>query len=131
LYRAEDINDLGQIVGYGKFEGETYGFLLTPISEISIDYILSFFDESVEEGTLYGQGERPFLANFRLWIMREMLETVKNLIEKDEIEYACKALNRAFLRCDSDPWPIDFVEGEAVEELADMILELMDELGCE
>jgi probable HAF family extracellular repeat protein len=35
LTSAEDINDSGQIVGWGTINGETHGFLLTPIPEPS------------------------------------------------------------------------------------------------
>ena len=105
--------------------------VVSAVEDTTIDDLLVFFDESVANGTIYGSGEKLHIANLKLWLFRKTLETAKYFIEKDEIEYACKALNRAFLRCDSNPRPIDFIEGEAVVELADMILELIDELGCE
>jgi hypothetical protein len=125
------INDSGQIVGVGEIDGERHAFLLIPFTEPSIAAIIDFFDESVADGTIYGSGQLPRIANLKLRLFRQTLETAKYFIEKDKIEYACKALNRAFLHCDTNPWPIDFIEGVAVVELADMILELMDELGCE
>jgi hypothetical protein len=36
LSTPRDINDAGQIVGYGKYGGETRAFLLTPIPEPSM-----------------------------------------------------------------------------------------------
>jgi hypothetical protein len=40
-------------------------------------------------------------------------------------------LDAAFKNCDSEPKPTDSVDGEAVPELADMLLDLMENLGCE
>ena len=31
LQEATDINDAGQIVGHGLIDGETHGFVLTPV----------------------------------------------------------------------------------------------------
>jgi hypothetical protein len=97
----------------------------------TIDDILVFFDESVEEGTIVGCGKKPWIANLKLWLFGKTIEAAKYFIEKDKMRQACKALNRTFLRCDGELGPKDFVEGEAVLELADMISDLMDELGCE
>ena len=33
LFYAYDINDNGQIVGFGRTQGENHGFLLTPVPE--------------------------------------------------------------------------------------------------
>ena len=98
--------------------------------EPTIDAILTFFDESVAAGTIYGRGKIPCLANFRLYLFRQMLETAELFIEKEKMYYACRTLNRTLLRCDNEPWPKDFIKGEAVPELADMIIDLMAKLGC-
>jgi hypothetical protein len=37
----------------------------------------------------------------------------------------------AYRRCDGSPEPPDFVEGQARERLAAMILALIENLGCE
>ena len=96
----------------------------------TIDAILDFFDQSVADGTLEGYG-RGNSANGRLNALRNMLEMAGDLIAIGDIEGACRQLNAALRKCDGDSPPPDFVAGEAVEELYDMILELMDELGCE
>ncbi len=101
------------------------------VCEINIEAILEFFYQSVKDETIKGRGKIPYLANFRLWLFRQMLETAKSFIEKEKMNYACRTLNRVFLRCDSEPKPKDFIKGEAVPELADMILVLMESFGCE
>lgn len=131
LGTAFAINDYGQIVGYGHYNGEKHAFLLTPLPEINIDYILDFFYQSVEDGTLYGRGKKPCPANVRLWLFGQMLESAKWFIEKDKIKPACKTLHRAYKRCDGLRRPPDSIVGEAVPELSNMILKLMEELGCE
>lgn len=64
--------------------------------------------------------------------MREMLETADWLIEKDMMKAACFTLQRAYMRCDGDRWPLpDFVVGDATEDLAEMIQNLRTSFGCE
>jgi Abnormal spindle-like microcephaly-assoc'd, ASPM-SPD-2-Hydin len=97
----------------------------------TIDAILEFFDQSVKDGTIEGRGRR-WLAKVRLCLFRKMLETTGWLIEKDKMRPACFTLHRAYLRCDGKRWRLpDFIDGEAVPQLADKIKDLMDELGCE
>ena len=100
-----------------------------PSPNPTIDAILDFFDESVADGAL-GNG-RGNSANGRLNALRNMLEMAGDLIDIGDIEGACGQLNAASRKCDGDSPPPDFVTGEAVSELYDMILELMAELGCE
>ena len=124
---ASAINDSGQIVGYSNFNGEAHAFLLTPIPEPTIDAILDFFDESVEDGTLEGRG-RGWLAKLRLCLMRQLLVIAGEFIEHDRLNKARFLLQCAHKRCDGEPWPRDFVEGPATEELAEMIVDLMENL---
>lgn len=100
------------------------------IQELTIYTILEFFAESVSKGKLIGVGQNAWLANLRLYLMREMLEAAKELIEHEKTDWACFTLNRAFLRCDGEDRPLDFVEGDAVLELNTMISDLMADLGC-
>jgi len=60
-----------------------------------------------------------------------MLENADRFIERDKINRACKTLEHAYKRCDGEPRIRDFVIGESVPELADMIDELMISLECE
>ena len=104
----------------------TGGGLLKPLIELK--YILDFFDKSVADGRIVGTGRNPWLANLRLFLMREMLVIAKELLEQGKNDWACFTLERAYLRCDGENQPFDFVKGEAVEELNDMISELIEKL---
>ena len=105
-------------------------FSFTPISELNIDAILNFFDESVEAETIVGDGPGNS-ANGRLNALRNMLEMAGDFINIGEIEDACEQLKNALSKCDDDSPPPDFVTGESVSALYDMIEELMEGLGCE
>ena len=101
----------------------------SPIDEDPIEEILDLIDESVEDGTLVGHGPGKS-ANNRLNALRNKLEDVRRLIEAERYEEACDQLWSTYRKCDGNPRPPDFVTGEAAEDLADMILLLMDDLGC-
>lgn len=98
-----------------------------------IEQILDFIDESVDEGTLIpikpgkpGQGQLGALIN--------MIEAAGNLIEGELLADACWQLQDAIEKTDGLSPPEsapDFVTGEAAEELASKIQELMTSLGCE
>jgi hypothetical protein len=96
----------------------------------TIEDILDFFDESIANGTLTGDGPGNS-ANGRLNALRNMLEMAGDLISIGDIEGACGQLKSALGKCDGESPPPDFVAGEAVYEFHDMITELMAELGCE
>jgi DNA-binding beta-propeller fold protein YncE len=100
------------------------------VSVISIDSILGFFDASVADGTLEGDGPGKS-AKGRLNALRNMLEMAGDLISVNDYEGACRQLNAASRKCDDVSRPPDFVAGPAVAELYYLIVELMDELGCE
>ena len=98
--------------------------------KVNIYSILQYFDDSVAGGSIIGYG-RGNSANGRLNALRNMLETVSDLITIDDIEGACRQLRTASRKCDSESPPPDFVAGSAVSELNDMIMILMADLGCE
>ena len=99
------------------------------VTKTNIVAIVEFFDESVANNTLEGLGPGNS-ANGRLNAFRNMLETVSDLIEIDDIEGACRQLRTASEKCDGIIPPPDFVTGEAGPELNNMISELMEQLGC-
>jgi len=96
-------------------------------TEVIIDFII----DSVEDGTLKpvkpgkpGEGQLNALIS--------MLWTAHDLIDAELIEEACRQLSAALAKTDGlGPPAPDFVTGPAAEELAEMIQELMAELGCE
>jgi hypothetical protein len=98
-----------------------------PIDEI--EEVLDFVDEAVGAGTLIGEGPGKSGDN-RLNALINMLEEAQSLIEAGLYEDACDQLWSAYRKCDGDPRPPDFVTGPAADDLADMILLVMDELGC-
>ncbi|MFC1792531.1 hypothetical protein ACFL3Q_02975 [Planctomycetota bacterium] len=98
-----------------------------PIDEI--EEILDFVDDSVEDGTLTGDGPGKSAGN-RLNALINMLEEAQSLIEAGLYEEACDQLWSAYRKCDGVARPPDFVTGDAADDLAVMILLMMDELGC-
>jgi len=100
---------------------------LPPLEQIA--NILAFFDTSVDDGILLGDGPGNS-AEKRLNALRNMIEAAGDLIENELFEEACQQLLDAYRRMDGQPKPPDFVTGEAVTELATMIQELMTTLGC-
>jgi len=97
---------------------------------VSIQAILEFFDASVEAGTLDGTGTVPWLREWRLYRMRNMIERAGYFIDHGWIGLACWQLESIYNRCDGQSPPPDLVEGEAALELNAMILQLMADMGC-
>jgi hypothetical protein len=93
---------------------------------VSIADILDFFNDSVEQGTLVGSGPGNS-GQGHLYALLNELVIAKKLIVED----VCTQLNIAYERTDGDPDPKDYVSGDATEDLAGKIQELMDNLGCE
>jgi hypothetical protein len=95
----------------------------------SVADILAFFDASVAAGTLYGDGPGNS-ADGRRNALRNQIEAAGDLIDDGAIQEACQQLLDAYQRCDGLPRPPEFVAGPAAPTLAQMILDLMGELGC-
>ena len=89
----------------------------------TIQDILNFFDTSVANGTLVGNGPGNS-ADGRLNAFRNMLIQTSYLISSGNYDAACGQLNAALKRCD------DFVQGDAQVDLKQMISQLMYDLGC-
>jgi hypothetical protein len=101
---------------------------LPPIEQI--EQILAFFDSSVADGTLEGVGAGKS-AEDRLRALRNMPVATNALIAAGYYDDACQQLVDVLKKCDGQLPPPDFVTGEAREELVEMIIELMEDLGCE
>ena len=116
--------------GFSSFDkyAQLVGYGLPPEEQIA--NILEFFDDSVESGTLVGAGSGAS-ADHRLDAVMHMIETAGALIEEGDIDGACNQLMAAYGKTDGDPIPPDFVTGSAASDLAFMIDELRQSLGCE
>jgi hypothetical protein len=90
---------------------------------------IGFFDDSVALGSLDGSGPGN-AAQGRLRAFGNMLDAADDLIEAGEFELACEQLWDAYDRADGFHPPPDFVVGDASEELAGMILDVIIALGC-
>ena len=102
-------------------------FTVVPESEEKIVETLEFFDDSVADETLVGEGSGA-LAEYRLNAFRNMLESASSLISRRFYGAARQQLGSAYRRCDGQPYPADLVTGEATEELAGMILDVVNSL---
>jgi len=60
-----------------------------------------------------------------------MLNNAVVLFENGDIEGAYGQLAAASRKCDGQSPPPDFVEGEAVTDLQEMLATLMNDCGCE
>lgn len=96
-------------------------------SELIAD-ILEFFDSSVDAGTISGNGPGNSSTG-RLKALRNMIEAAGDLVEQGLIEEAVNQLYDAYKRVDGLPKPPDFAAGEDAEELATMIMQLIEDLG--
>ncbi|MDL2122046.1 MAG: hypothetical protein LWX51_02960, partial [Deltaproteobacteria bacterium] len=104
-----------------------------PQPDVYQAHVLDFFDTSVNDGDLVGDGSGKS-AEKRLDAVRKMIVRAGDLIEDDDIAEACEQLLDALEKTDG-LWPPasppDFVTGDAAEDLAEKIQNLMTLLGCE
>jgi hypothetical protein len=91
-----------------------------------IEFILSFFDTSVDNGSLVGEGPGRS-ADERLMALRNMIKEAGILVTAGNIEEACLQLSAAYKKTDTI-FP-DFVNGPAASELAKMIGDLQTALS--
>ncbi|MFC1654519.1 hypothetical protein ACFL2F_01830, partial [Myxococcota bacterium] len=96
----------------------------------SVADILAFFDASVADGTLIGNGPGSSADNRRN-ALRNMIEASGDLIDNAYVADACEQLLDAYNRTDGNDRPPEFVAGSAAPTLAGMIDDLMVDLGCE
>jgi hypothetical protein len=106
----------------GRFDSFSTFVICEP--KVDIDTTLSFFDASVAEGTLVGNGPGES-AKKRLKILRSKIQDAGELIEKGNINGACHKLLWAYNHTDGNPDPLDFVKGEAAPKLAHILQKLI------
>ena len=98
-------------------------------NQLGVDAILAFFDDATSQDppTLTGVGGNwPWLATWRLHWTRSLLVAAQRSDAQAQTEAAWILLYLTYLRCDGQPWPPDFVEGDAAPQLADMIWTELD-----
>lgn len=122
----------GENVWLFRFNIDFSTFTLSPISEPTINSVLTFFDQSVANGLIAGEGPGKSADN-RLNAFRNMLETAADLINVGDYEGACQQLASCYKKCDGMPKPPDFLSGDSdtLNELSSMITELMESLECQ
>ena len=99
---------------------------LGPLEQI--EKILDAADSAVEGGTLTGKGRGKSAAN-RLKAFLNMLHEARFLIATDELDEAAGQLHAAYIHADGLDHPGDFVQGPAAAQLAETILELIDDIA--
>jgi hypothetical protein len=127
LYFFYSVGEWEQLVVRGK------GVDTLTVEEHGVEDLLDFFDEGVDIGTLRGSGPGKS-ADKRLNALRNMLEAAVYLGINGDTDEACGQLKAVHKKTDSLNTPVgspDFVEGEAVSDLAAMTLEVMENLGCQ
>lgn len=99
---------------------------LDPLEQI--EKILDTANSAIEDGTLTGKGRGKSSAN-RLNAFANMLHEAQFLIAVDELDEAAGQLHAAYIHADGLDHPSDFVQGPAAAQLAEMILELIDDIA--
>ncbi len=93
---------------------------------ITIDDLLEFFNDSIDEGSLWGRGHNERVAKVRVKVFRNGLRIVRKLIDRERYNAACRVLSTLYRRVAYH----DIIDGTAQGELLMMMDELKDELGC-
>jgi hypothetical protein len=101
----------------------------SPPPQQQITDILSFFDSSVQGGSLTGSGS-GHSATGRLGAMRNMIQAAGDLIQQGRVADACLQLRDAIDRTDGYPTPPDFVTGPAATQLMQKLQAVRATLGC-
>jgi len=104
---------------YGSASAECQVTVLKPI-----DYLLHIIDQCACEGTLAANGDEDKLETFI-----SSVEEVKALIEADDLLAAQSKLDEIYKKIDGNPRPKDLVIDGSTYNLAQMILDLRDNLS--
>ena len=118
----------GETEDYYLVESENYHF--ESVSTPSINDIRSFFDDAVSMGTIVGNGPTATSAAGMLAAFENMLAQVDALLNMGDLHGACTQLLTVYKKADGLTTPPDFIAGPSTDDLAEMIQELMDSLGC-
>jgi hypothetical protein len=118
----------GETEDYYLVESENYHF--ESITNPSISDIRSFFDDAVSMGTIVGNGPTATSSAGMLTAFGNILEQVDALLNMGDLQGACTQLLTVYKKADGLSTPPDFIAGPSTEDLAEMIQDLIDSLGC-
>ena len=110
--------------GYSFYAIDDITFTTSIPPEEQIEETLEFIDDSVDDEQLEEIGEGASSDN-RLNALVNMIENAGELIADGNISEAIQQLEAAYKKCDGNPTPPDFVEGNAASELATMIQDIL------
>jgi hypothetical protein len=102
---------------------------VVPAPPITINDLITWFDQAVGSGTLRGTGRRQ-AARLHLSGMRFALHSVRYVLERGHRGLACALLEGVANRTDENSSPPDFVQGPAAFEFFQAIKSLQGRLGC-
>jgi len=104
------------------------GVVIDVAPDEQIKQITELIETSVAEGTLAGSGPGNSPTK-RVSALINMLESTSDLIVGGHYDDAYAQLVDILKKCDGQVPPPDFADGEAREELTEMITELMEDLA--
>ncbi|MDY0040792.1 MAG: hypothetical protein RBS57_10815 [Desulforhabdus sp.] len=96
----------------------------------TIETLLIFFDQSVADARLIGDGKTPQASEGKLNASKNMILNAQDLIAAGNNTEACIQLADAYGKTDGQPNPPDTVIGAAAPGLATMIEDLRKNLQC-
>lgn len=103
--------------------GEGLLVSLTPAEQI--DLILEYYQAALEDGSIEGIGWGRYADNNARFFGKTLV-MVERLIDAGYDRHALTALKIAEQQCDGDRRPCDFIQGDGVALLNEMINELID-----
>ena len=114
-----------------KLEGEG---IVAPGEPVTIQDILTFFYNGVDNGTIEGAGRNCSSRRAHLKVFEFKLLMVEFFILKGWDRATCNLLWHAYARSDGQKPPKDWIDGDEevgdVPKLNTMILDLLTELSC-
>jgi hypothetical protein len=127
---SPQINENGQVTWHA-FDGTDFEvYLATPstTSETDITNVISFIETSLLNGSLVAVGPTTKAAQGKANAFVNMIKNASDLISAGDGDGAVAQLKAAYAKIDGKRNPPDFMTGDNVNELAAMILDLIDEL---
>jgi hypothetical protein len=123
------INDSNIVAGSGTdSNGITKAFIGIPLTPtVQIKRIISFYDNGIANGTLYGIGKGK-AGEKKLNEFKQMLLQAQSFIADQNISEGCLQLKDAYSRVDGVSRPSDYVKGPAAAELGAKIDALINDM---